>query len=217
VPRPTLPVKSSLRSSSAMKTALTASSSIDSSGSLSSDCSSKYSLNSVRRESDSRTGNHSSSGSNVKTTLKFPSRNKNQSACSHLSPYLKSVAKLSSSISPASSISEWSSASLSPISTLNKMSNSSRSSFDISSCKDASGDSDASQVLDSQNHLNDENSVGPGTQVGLLGESVKKVPTGSSSVLHPDSVKPSGLRLPSPKIGFFDGVSSEFPFISILD
>eukprot|EP00258_Populus_trichocarpa_P018333 XP_006381493.2 uncharacterized protein LOC18100231 isoform X1 [Populus trichocarpa] len=205
VPRPTLPVKSSLRSSSAMKTALTASSSIDSSGSLSSDCSSKYSLNSVRRESDSRTGNHSSSGSNVKTTLKFPSRNKNQSACSHLSPYLKSVAKLSSSISPASSISEWSSASLSPISTLNKMSNSSRSSFDISSCKDASGDSDASQVLDSQNHLNDENSVGPGTQVGLLGESVKKVPTGSSSVLHPDSVKPSGLRLPSPKIGFFDG------------
>ncbi|KAL3586043.1 hypothetical protein D5086_012910 [Populus alba] len=205
VPRPTLPVKSSLRSSSAMKTALTASSSIDSSGSLSSDCSSKYSLSSVRRESDSRTGNHSSSGSNVKTTLKFPSRNKNQSACSHLSPYLKSVAKLSSSISPASSISEWSSASLSPISTLNKMSNSSRSSFDISSCKDASGDSDASQVLDSQYHLNDENSVGPGTQVGLLGESVKKVPTGSSSVLHPDSVKPSGLRLPSPKIGFFDG------------
>ncbi|XP_011004167.1 PREDICTED: uncharacterized protein LOC105110722 isoform X3 [Populus euphratica] len=205
VPRPTLPVKSSLRSSSAMKTALTASSSIDSSGSLLSDCSSKNSLNSVRRESDSRTGNHTSSGSNVKTTLKFPSRNKNQSACSHLSPYLKSVAKLSSSISPASSISEWSSASLSPISTLNKMSNSSRSSFDISSCKDASGDSDASQVSDSQNHLNDENSVGYGTQVGLLGESVKKVPTGRSSVLHPDSVKPSGLSLPSPKIGFFDG------------
>ncbi|KAJ6746639.1 hypothetical protein OIU74_029165 [Salix koriyanagi] len=108
MPRPTLPVKSSLRSSSAMKSASTASSSIDSSGSLSSDCSSKYSMNSVRRESDSRTANHSSSGSNVKTTLKFPSRSKNQSRSSHLSPYLKSMNKLSSSISPASSISEWS-------------------------------------------------------------------------------------------------------------
>ncbi|KAJ6362255.1 hypothetical protein OIU78_002627 [Salix suchowensis] len=205
MPRPTLPVKSSLRSSSAMKSASTASSSIDSSGSLSSDCSSKYSMNSVRRESDSRTANHSSSGSNVKTTLKFPSRSKNQSTSSHLSPYLKSMNKLSSSISPASSISEWSSASLSPTSTHNKKSNSSRSSFDISSCKDASGDSDASHVLDSQNHFDDENSVGHGTQVGLPGECVKKVPTGRSSVLHPDSAKPSGLRLPSPKIGFFDG------------
>ncbi|KAJ6382080.1 hypothetical protein OIU77_030685 [Salix suchowensis] len=205
MPRPTLPVKSSLRSSSAMKSASTASSSIDSSGSLSSDCSSKYSMNSVRRESDSRTANHSSSGSNVKTTLKFLSRSKNQSTSSHLSPYLKSMNKLSSSISPASSISEWSSASLSPTSTHNKKSNSSRSSFDISSCKDASGDSDASHVLDSQNHFDDENSVGHGTQVGLPGECVKKVPTGRSSVLHPDSAKPSGLRLPSPKIGFFDG------------
>ncbi|KAJ6407397.1 hypothetical protein OIU84_010821 [Salix udensis] len=205
MPRPTLPVKSSLRSSSAMKSASTASSSIDSSGSLSSDCSSKYSMNSVRRESDSRTANHSSSGSNVKTTLKFPSRSKNQSTSSHLSPYLKSMNKLSSSISPASSISEWSSASLSPTSTRNIKSNSSRSSFDISSCKDASGDSDASHVLDSQNHFDDENSVGHGTQVGLPGECVKKVPTGRSSVLHPDSAKPSGLRLPSPKIGFFDG------------
>ncbi|KAF9680310.1 hypothetical protein SADUNF_Sadunf06G0107900 [Salix dunnii] len=204
--RPTLPVKSSMRSSSAMKPASTASSSIDSSGSLSSDCSSKYSMHSVRRESDSRTGNHSSSGSNVKTTLKFPSRSKNQSTCSHLSPYMKSVTKLSSSISPASSISEWSSASLSPTSTHKKKSNSSRSSFDISSCKDDSMDSDASQVLDSQNHCHDENSVGHGTQVRLPGECVKKVPTGRSSVLHPDSAKPSGLRLPSPKIGFFDGV-----------
>ena len=127
------------------------------------------------------------------------------------------MTKLSSSISPASSISEWSSASLSPTSTHNKKSNSSRSSFDISSCKDDSVDSDASQVLDSQNHFHDENSVGHGTQVRLPGECVKKVPTGRSSVLHPDSAKPSGLRLPSPKIGFFDGVSSEFPFISILD
>ncbi|CAK7342950.1 unnamed protein product [Dovyalis caffra] len=216
VPRPTLPVKSSLRSSSAMKKELTTSSSIDSSGSVSSDCSSKSSLNSVRRKSDSRTGNHSASGSNVKTTLKLPSRNKNESTNSHLSPCLKSVTKISSSISPASSTSEWSSASLSPTSTLNKMSNSSRSSFEISSCKDASGDSEASQVLDSHKYFNDEHSVGHGTQVGLLGEHVKKVPTGSSSVLHPDLVKPSGLRLPSPKIGFFDGVSSEFPFISVV-
>ncbi|KAL3569455.1 hypothetical protein D5086_029345 [Populus alba] len=207
VPRPTLPIKSSLRSSSALKTQLKTSSCVDSSGRLSSDSSSKSSLNFLRKD-DSRTGNHSSSTSNVKTALKLPSRNKNQSTSSHLSPYLKSVTKLSSNISPASSISEWSSASLSPTSTLNKKSNSSRSSFDISSCKDASGDSDASQVMDSQNYFNDEHSVGHGTQVGLSGECVKKATTASSSVLHPDSAKPSGLRLPSPKIGFFDGVRS---------
>ncbi|KAG6745075.1 hypothetical protein NC652_036606 [Populus alba x Populus x berolinensis] len=207
VPRPTLPIKASLRSSSALKTQLKTSSCVDSSGRLSSDSSSKSSLNFLRKD-DSRTGNHSSSTSNVKTALKLPSRNKNQSTSSHLSPYLKSVTKLSSNISPASSISEWSSASLSPTSTLNKKSNSSRSSFDISSCKDASGDSDASQVMDSQNYFNDEHSVGHGTQVGLSGECVKKATTASSSVLHPDSAKPSGLRLPSPKIGFFDGVRS---------
>ncbi|KAJ6425497.1 hypothetical protein OIU84_026137 [Salix udensis] len=161
----------------------------------------------MRRKDDSRTGNHSSSTSNVKTTLKLPSRNKNQSTSSHL-PHLKSVNKRSSNISPASSISEWSSASLSPTSTLNKMSNSSRSSFDISSCKDASRDSDASQVMDSQHYFNDEHSVGHGTQVGSVGKCVNKATEGSSSVLHPDSAKPSGLRLPSPKIGFFDGVRS---------
>ncbi|KAF9665002.1 hypothetical protein SADUNF_Sadunf16G0076900 [Salix dunnii] len=208
VPRPTLPVKSSLRSSSALKSQLKTSSCVSSSGSLSSDSSSKSSLNFMRRKDDSRTGNHSSSTSNVKTTLKLPSRNKNQSTSSHVSPYLKSMSKLSSNISPASSISEWSSASLSPTSTLNKTSNSSRSSFDISSCKDASRDSAASQVMDSQHYLNDEHSVGHGNQVGSVGKCVNKATEGSSSVLHPDSVKPSGLRLPSPKIGFFDGVRS---------
>ncbi|KAJ6303737.1 hypothetical protein OIU77_017588 [Salix suchowensis] len=207
VPRPTLPVKSSLRSSSVLKTQLKTSLGVGSSGSLSSDNSSKSSLNFMRRKDDSRTGNHSSSTSNVKTTLKLPSRNKNQSTSSHL-PHLKSVNKRSSNISPASSISEWSSASLSPTSTLNKMSNSSRSSFDISSCKDASRDSDASQVMDSQHYFNDEHSVGHGTQVGSVGKCVNKATEGSSSVLHPDSAKPSGLRLPSPKIGFFDGVRS---------
>ncbi|KAG5253161.1 cell wall protein [Salix suchowensis] len=207
VPRPTLPVKSSLRSSSVLKTQLKTSLGVGSSGSLSSDNSSKSSLNFMRRKDDSRTGNHFSSTSNVKTTLKLPSRNKNQSTSSHL-PHLKSVNKRSSNISPASSISEWSSASLSPTSTLNKMSNSSRSSFDISSCKDASRDSDASQVMDSQHYFNDEHSVGHGTQVGSVGKCVNKATEGSSSVLHPDSAKPSGLRLPSPKIGFFDGVRS---------
>uniref|UniRef100_A0A6N2N808 Uncharacterized protein n=1 Tax=Salix viminalis TaxID=40686 RepID=A0A6N2N808_SALVM len=167
VPRPTLPVKSSLRSSSALKTQLKTSLGVGSSGSLSSDNSSKSSLNFMRRKDDSRTGNHSSSTSNVKTTLKLPSRNKNQSTSSHL-PHLKSVNKRSSNISPASSISECS-----------------RSSFDISSCKDASRDSDASQVMDSQHYFNDEHSVGHGTQVGSVGKCVNKATEGSSSVLHP--------------------------------
>ncbi|XP_021666887.2 uncharacterized protein LOC110655027 isoform X2 [Hevea brasiliensis] len=210
VPNPTLPFKSSLRSSVASKTELTTSaSSVESLGSLSSDSSGKHSLNSVKRKTDSKTGNHSSTVSTVKSTLRTASRSKNQSTSSSFSPHLKSATKLSSRISPASSISERSLESVSPTSTLNKRTNSSRPSLDTTSCKDALDNGDALQVLDSQNHSSDKCSVGHDTRViGLPSESGNIASTGSVAPVHPDSIKPSGLRMPSPKIGFFDGVRS---------
>lgn len=109
--------------------------------------------------------------------------------------------KLLSSISPASSVSEWSS-------------ESSRASLDTISLKSGSVDIDSPQILDLQNHGNDLSSLGHDTQAtGLLRKSVVKVPIEKNGAVAPTS-KPSGLRLPSPKIGFFDGVS--FPFSLIL-
>ncbi|XP_021638497.2 uncharacterized protein LOC110633941 isoform X2 [Hevea brasiliensis] len=210
VPKPTLPFKSSLQSSMASKSELrTSSSTIDSLGSLSSDGSSRCSLYSEKRKIDSKTGNHFSTVSTVKSTLKTESRSKNQSMSPRISPSV-TKAKFFASISPASSISEWSLESMSPTSTLNKRTNSSRPSLDTRLCSDAYDNGDASQVLDSQNHSSDKCSVGHGTQViGLPSECGKRVSTGSGAVVRPDSIKPSGLRMPSPKIGFFDGVRSE--------
>ncbi|KAG8647305.1 hypothetical protein MANES_09G080700v8 [Manihot esculenta] len=210
LPKSTLPSKSSLQSSVASKTELTTpSSSVDSLESLSSESSTTRSLNSVKRKTDSRTGNRSSTVSTVKSTLRTASRSKNQSVTSHISPYLKSVTKLSSSVSPSSSISEWSLESVSPTSTLNKRTNSSRPTLDIASCEDALDNGDAPRVFDSKNHSGERGSVGHDTHViGLPSESGKRASIGAGALGHLDSIKPSRLRMPSPKIGFFDGARS---------
>ncbi|KAK9985451.1 hypothetical protein SO802_030402 [Lithocarpus litseifolius] len=208
VPRPTESSKSSsLGSSNATKT-LPTSSSFDSSGSAS-DNSSISTQNSMKRKIESGTGNPPSFGSTSKTPSRTPSRtpsiNKAQSGSSHLS-HLMSVPKLTPNTSPASSISEWSSESSSSCSTVKQMSNNSRVSFDTTSCKGISIDSDVTHVLESQKNCNEQGSVGHETHVtGLLGQCVKRASIGSGALLHPASAKPSGLRLPSPKIGFFDG------------
>ncbi|KAL4605329.1 hypothetical protein ACB092_09G020800 [Castanea dentata] len=209
VPRPTESSKSSsLGSSNATKT-LPTSSSFDSSGSASSDNSSISTQNSMKRKIESGTGNPPSFGSTSKTPSRTPSRtpsiNKVQSGSSHLS-HLMSVPKLTPNTSPASSISEWSSESSSSCSTVKQISNNSRVSFDATSCKGISIDSDATHVLESQKHCIEQGSVGHETHMtGLLGQCVKRASLGSGALLHPASAKPSGLRLPSPKIGFFDG------------
>ena len=206
VPRPTESSKSSsLGSSNAMKT-LPTSSSFDSSGSVSSDNSSKSTQNSMKRKIESGTGNPPSFGSTSKTPSRTPLINKVQSGSSHLS-HLMSVPKLTPNTSPASSISEWSSESSSSCSTVKRVS------LDTTSCKGISIDSNAIHVLESQKHCNEQGSVGLETHVtGLLGQCVKRASIGSGALLHPASAKPSGLRLPSPKIGFFDGVSVCIPY-----
>ncbi|TYK25106.1 nuclear pore complex protein NUP62 isoform X2 [Cucumis melo var. makuwa] len=121
------------------------------------------------------------------------------------SPFGKSrlSSKFASGISPASSISEWSTESSSN-STLELRSNSPRVSLRSLSSKRISTDSEASH--DGRNHP-----VGPHTQTtGLLSQSVKKA-SSQSSILPPASTKPSGLRLPSPKIGYFDGSKTSSP------
>lgn len=200
VSRPLVSCRSSLSSSVASKAELTTSS-VDSTGSLSSDNSSKSSLNSVRRKVDHKTGNRSSVGSTSITTVRNAAGKKTQPRSSRLSPNLKSLTKLSSGTSPASSISEWSSESLSPTSTLNKRSNSLRSSIDTNSCRDTFGDGTTPQD-------NGKLSTGDGAQVGSVGACAKRVSTGGTALLYSDSVKPTGLRMPSPKIGFFDGGKS---------
>ncbi|KAJ7972444.1 chitinase-like protein PB1E7.04c isoform X2 [Quillaja saponaria] len=156
---------------------------------------------SLKRSADAGKGNPPSSCSSLKT----PSRNKTQSGSSSLTACLKSVNKLFSNTSPASSISEWSSESSST--TCKQRSNSSITSLDSSSCRKVSLDSDASQASDYQNPGIDQCLEGHESQVtGFRSGGVKNAPAGN--VLPPVPTKPSGLRMPSPKIGFFDGVKS---------
>ena len=189
MPRPTISSKSSSLASSTATTREATLSSYDSSVSTSSVKIGKSHSNSMKRKTETRTGNPRSSGSNPKTPSRISSV-KNGPGRSHISSQLMPFSKLSSSISPASSISDWSSESVSSISSLQQISCSSRDSIK-SSCKKAFIDFDAPQSLDSDNiHVDDRNSIGV--------------------FAPPAASKPSGLRLPSPKIGFFDGVSFAF-------
>lgn len=132
-----------------------------------------------------KTLNPTSSSSILKTPLKVALNNKGQFG---LTDRLMS-AKLSSNISPASSISEWSSESCSSTSTVNQRSSTSRASIDTSSPA-----SDRHENKATRPHS--DNAKAASKQTGTLSQ--------------PATGKPSGLRMPSPKIGFFDGVSSTF-------
>lgn len=147
-----------------------------------------------------------------RTPSKVASTNKTQHGNSSLSG-LMSVTKPSSSVSPASSISDWSSESSSSASVVKHMCNSSRTSLESSSGRKVLSDTDAEQGANTQNPLSDSSLEGLDIQhTGFINSSAKTAPGGT--VLHPAPVKPSGLRLPSPKIGFFDGVS--FAFLCIF-
>ncbi|XP_062117203.1 uncharacterized protein LOC133831052 [Humulus lupulus] len=186
VPRPIPSSKSSSRASSTA-TIRETTSSFDSSASTSSVNMGKSPSNSMKRKTDTKTGNPRSLGSNPKTPSRISSINKTGPGKSHVSSQLMPFSKLSSSISPASSISDWSSESVSSLSSLQQISCSSRDSIS-DTCKRVSIDFDEPQSLDSESHADDHSSVG--------------------MVARPPSSKPSGLRLPSPKIGFFDGAKS---------
>lgn len=141
---------------------------------------------------------------------KTPSRSapKNKLPVPTLSSYLK-FTKISANVSPASSISEWSSASSTTSSVVNQRSNNLRTSVDTNSCRSVDGDK---IHLDPRNNLAGQKAERQGNQGVILTSSTsKKFSTESGTLQAP--AKPSGLRLPSPKIGFFDGVS---PFLFII-
>ncbi|XP_057801468.1 uncharacterized protein LOC131016762 [Salvia miltiorrhiza] len=205
LPKPAVSSKcSSVDSSTTSTVPSTRSSTSNDKTSTSSGNAAKPTLMTARRNlgksSNSSTG---PSGSIPKT----PSRAlpKNKLPASNLSAYLMST-KISSSVSPASSISEWSSASSTTSSVVNLRSNISRSSLDTSSCRSV----DDNMHLDPRHKVAGQKAERQGNQGAISTSNSSKKSSATSGTLQVP-MKPSGLRLPSPKIGFFDGSSSRTP------
>ncbi|TKY62183.1 chitinase protein PB1E7.04c isoform X1 [Spatholobus suberectus] len=152
-----------------------------------------------------RTKSVTSTSSAVKTPSRIASINKAEHGISSLSS-LMSAAKLSSSVSPSSSISDWSSSESSSSTYMAKrVCNSSRSSLDSGSSRKVLSDTDAVQGTNSQIPQSDSSLERQEAQhTGFISQKERTAP--GATVLPPAPKKPSGLRLPSPKIGFFDGV-----------
>ncbi|XP_028112680.1 uncharacterized protein LOC114310783 [Camellia sinensis] len=206
VHKPALSSKASSSSSSTLsktKPPPKSSSLTDSSGSASSANVGISPVNSTRRKIVSSSVNPTSSSSILKTQAKVALKKKGQSG---LSACLMSSKLSSNNTSPASSISEWSSESSSSTSTVNQRSNTSRASIDTSSpC--TSLDNGAPSPLDHRNQSNDQISDRHEIKATRLSsENVNTTSMQTGAHVRPDMVKPSGLRMPSPKIGFFDGV-----------
>ncbi|CAA3010648.1 Hypothetical predicted protein [Olea europaea subsp. europaea] len=205
LPKPAPSSKSSsLGSSTASKVLSTRSSISDSSDSILSKTTAKSPLMTARRNPlKSSTIRPASSGSITKTPSKVGLKSKPPPPT--LSAYLRST-KISSSVSPASSISEWSSASASSSSssTVCQRSINSRNSLDISSCPSVD---DSIVAFGLRNHSTDGNAdERESKETALPNKNLNKSSTQSGTLQAP--AKPSGLRMPSPKIGFFDGAKS---------
>lgn len=168
---------------------------------------SKSPSNSLKRKVDAGTKKQPSSCSVVRTPSRIASRDKIGSSNSSLSG-LVSVTKFSSSISPASSISDRSSESSSPSTSMTKVrSNSSRTIFHSSSSKKHLPGNNARHVLNSQKSHTGSCLEGKETRnAGSISQRVRGA-TAAEKVLTHSPEKPLGLRQPSPKIGFFEGVS----------
>ncbi|CAL5351085.1 unnamed protein product [Camellia sinensis] len=191
-PKPAL----SSKPSSATKKPPRSASSCDSSRSASS---SNVGISPVKsnRRTASRTVNPISSSSILKVPSKVVLKKKGQPG---RSAHLMS-SKPSSNSSPASSISEWSSKSSSSTYTVNQRSTTSMASIDTSSPR-RSVDSDILPALDHHKQSNDQISDIHENKVKRLASENLQI----STLPRPVKVLPSGLRMPSPKIGFFDGV-----------
>ncbi|XP_042505510.1 uncharacterized protein LOC122082084 [Macadamia integrifolia] len=183
-------------------------SSVNRSGGISSDCRGKSPANCSRNKTSSKTVNPASSGSTHVDPVRISSRTKIDSGNSHLSAYLVSMSKNYSSLSPASSIDGWSSESSSSTS-VNQRSNNSKTSSSPRS--GFSIDNDAPQSLDLQTHPHNQASFSYGSNgMELPSQCDVKSSVGTGALSHlaatnvSRSIKPSGLRMPSPKIGFFD-------------
>ncbi|CAJ2632669.1 unnamed protein product [Trifolium pratense] len=203
VPKPT--VLSKLNSGQLVSTK-TKSATSTSSGVNLSDNIGKSPLNSGRKKVIAVTTKVPSSRPPVRTPSGFASRNKSESGNSSLSSLI-SVNKLSSSVSPASSVSDWSSEASVSTSIPTHVCDSLRSSIDSTSSRKVLSYTNVDQGVNSQTPRSDMSLENREAQhTGIISQSVT---TASVAAVIPTALaKPSGLRLPSPKIGFFDGVKS---------
>ncbi|KMS95514.1 hypothetical protein BVRB_007540 [Beta vulgaris subsp. vulgaris] len=169
-------------------------------------------------------------GSKIRTSSKLIEKARSQNKDSRLSASLKSASDLSPSISPASSISEWSTESSSSTATVNQKhfgvnpyppssqdvtvdSNITRTLRNLSSDRALSEhDNKVPQIFSqSAKQTPSTGSVVSNTRSGSVSSQLVKQQPSTGSVVsnnRPDSAKPSGLRMPSPNIGFFDGVKA---------
>lgn len=220
-PRTLSSPKSSLGSTSTIKMRPAISDSLcNGSHSTSSGSTGNSATNNLRNKTLSRNTDRSSMDSTSKTPLRNP-RDKIESRNYHLSAYVMSNSKFSSSISPASSLDGMSSESSSSICSASQRPNSAKASLDVISLD--SLESEAPQSPDSQKHVHDQHHIGDedsgkwlpnqgvekaSMEAGPLSNSTTAAAPKSSFVGNAGlCVRPSGLRMPSPKIGFFDAVS----------
>lgn len=154
-------------------------------------------VKSSRRRIDSKTVIPVSSSSTVKNPSKVPLKKKGQAQLT--------LSKRASNASPASSFSEWSSVSSSSTSTVNQRSNSSRVSIDTSSpCRSLDGD--APPAFENLSQYSDQISMNEHKVNPQSSENQQKSSMQSGVLSRPATGQPTGLRMPSPKLGFFDGV-----------
>ncbi|PIA31076.1 hypothetical protein AQUCO_05300120v1 [Aquilegia coerulea] len=177
------------------------------SGSTSSDSNEKSLPNSLKKKTNCRNVNVPSAAT-LKPPLRISSKNRTETGSPRLSAYLMSVSNRSSSTSPASSVDGWSSESSSSTS-VNQHFNSSVNRLDIGSpCERSYFERGVSQT-DLRKHQHDE--LGAERKLSSVPSPCSKKPVpGVVLLTRPEatsvsrSSKPSGLRMPSPKIGFFD-------------
>ncbi|KAK4772974.1 hypothetical protein SAY87_027993 [Trapa incisa] len=193
----TEPGSSSSRSSSVRSAPVNTPQS-DSSASDSSDKTRKSRTNLCNKGVDPRSTKLSSDGS---FTVKTPPKG----TLSHLSTSMVSATKLSSSLSPASSISEWTSESPSSTSAVKQRSNDIRAVLEPISFEKTCVNGGSRRQLD-----------GPRTHGSSSSTQHLKNASMGGTLHLPNSVCPSHIRMPSPKIDFFAGVCFPPPLLLCL-
>lgn len=166
----------------------------------------KSPLNSSKRPDSTRV-NLVANGSTSRSPLKFTTSNTELENSNHPTRLL-SVSKSSSCTSPASSIDGCSESSSTSI---NLGSNSSKASLNTT-CRGVSFDSDAFQASNVESHQHDQPYAEcESRETSSPNHCLQKILAGSTSIPSDVSrnIKPSGLRRPTPKIGFFDAENSK--------
>lgn len=159
--------------------------------------------NSLRRKNCSRVAAYDSS-SNTPSRALIGSRSKLE-FYSH--PVHSLSTSKSSSTSPSSSINGWS---MGSSTSMNQISDDSKASLDATLHRGDCLDTNASQGSDNGSHsCNRSSAESKGKEMKLTNQQVDRFSKGAGSLSPTVSwnLKQSGLRMPLPKIGFFDMVS----------